>query len=70
MKALVLILKIITFPIWAPFWVIWRLGKFLLVLAVVAAASGCVTNTGKLDKSPCACEFTPFVIDHKESRNA
>lgn len=69
MKALIMIFKILTFPIWAPLWIVWKMGKFLLVLVVVAAAAGCTTNSGKIDTSPCACEFTPFVIDHKESRN-
>lgn len=70
MKALWLIFKLITFPIWLPFWLLGKMGKLLLLVLFVSAASGCVTNTGKLDKSPCACEFTPFVIDHKEASNA
>ena len=70
MKALWLILKVITLPAWGPLWLTYKLGKFLLVLVLVSAASGCVTNSGAIDKSPCACEFTPFVIQHKESRNA
>lgn len=50
MKALWLILKVITFPAWAPLWLTYKLGKFLLVLVLVSAASGCVTNSGTIDK--------------------
>jgi len=70
MKALWILFMIITAPAWVPFWLMWKVGKFLLVLVIVSAASGCVTNSGRIDKSPCACEFTPFVIQHQESRNA
>lgn len=70
MKALWILLLIITVPAWGPFWLMWKVGKFLLVLVIVSAASGCVTNSGHIDKSPCACEFTPFVIQHQEARNA
>lgn len=70
MKALWLIIKILTVPAWGPLWLFYRFGKFMLLLVIVSAASGCVTNTGKFDKSPCACDFKPFVIQAKEARNA
>lgn len=70
MKAIWLLLKVITFPAWAPLWVVWKFGKVLILAVLVASASGCVTNSGKIDKSPCACDFKPFVIDAKEARNA
>ena len=70
MKAFVLILKIVTFPLWAPLWMVAELWKVLLLAVVVGAASGCVTNTGKIDKSPCACQFTPFVTADQERTNA
>ena len=70
MKALALILKIVFAPVWVPLWVVWRLGKVLILAVVVAAATGCTTNTGHIDKSPCACTFAPFEVPAaKEDRN-
>ncbi|MGY2172124.1 hypothetical protein [Pseudomonas gingeri] len=70
MKALKLILKIVLFPVWLPFWVLKKFWKLLLIALVIGSASGCVTNTGKIDKSPCACTFTPFVTPaDKENSN-
>ncbi|CAH0273624.1 hypothetical protein K5E40_27830 [Pseudomonas baetica] len=69
MKAIVFIFKAVTLPIWLPLWVIFKLWKVVLLAVVVSAASGCVTNTGKIDKSPCACQFTPFVTADQERSN-
>ena len=70
MKAFAFILKVDLFPDWAPLWVLKKLWKVLLIAVVVTSASGCVTNTGKLDKSPCACTFAPFVAPaDKENSN-
>ena len=70
MKTIVFICKAVTLPIWLPLWVIFKLWKVVLLAVVVSAASGCVTNTGKIDKSPCACQFTPFVNADMERSNA
>lgn len=70
MKAILLMLKIITAPVWGPLWLIAKLWKVIVLAVLVGAASGCVTNTGKLDKSPCACQFTPFVTADQERTNA
>lgn len=70
MKTLTFLLKVVFFPVWAPLWVAKKLWKALLVAVVVVSAAGCATNTSKLDTSPCACTFTPFVTPaDKENTN-
>jgi hypothetical protein len=68
MKAIVFILKLVFAPVWMPLWVVKKFWKLLLVALVVTTAAGCVNNTAKLDKSPCACTMTPFVTPASEDK--
>jgi len=60
MKYIVLVLKIVFFPIWMQYWIFkkcWRLVVTLLALSII---SGCASNSAKFDMSPCAgCDFQP-----------
>lgn len=37
-----------------------RLLRNVFLLLLVSVLVGCSTTSNKIDKAPCACEFTPF----------
>jgi hypothetical protein len=60
MKYVLLVLKIITAPIWIPLWLMKKGGRLLTVLFLGAILGGCVSMSNGFDKSPCACDFKPL----------
>lgn len=61
MKAMTLIFIVLTAPLWVPFWLMGKYWRPFLALLFVSVLSGCVTNSGHFDKSPCtqSCHFYP-----------
>jgi len=76
MKTLIQILKIVTAPIWGPLWlqyvILKKCWRFVSLLLLGSIISGCVSNSARLDQSPCAgCDFQPMntvpVATYRES---
>lgn len=70
MKLLNSLFLIVTIGLWGPLWLIRRFSKTLIALVFVTVISGCATNSAGMDKSPCACNFTPINKMTHENSNA
>lgn len=60
MKSLKAVAMTATFGIWAPLWLLRHTSRALCLLFVAGVISGCASNSGAFEKSPCACEFSPI----------
>jgi preprotein translocase subunit SecF len=71
MKTFLLILKVVTFPVWIHFWLIAKLWRVFALVLFVGLIAGCTSTSNKFDRSPCACDFQPLnSSDHGEKKNA
>jgi hypothetical protein len=57
MKYIPLVLKVLTAPIWIPFWAMKKSWRLIVVLIFGSVIAGCASNSANFDKSPCACDF-------------
>jgi hypothetical protein len=61
MNHYLLVLKVLTLPLWLPLWLPYHLvnktGRLLVLLALGAVLAGCASSSNTFDKSPCACSF-------------
>ncbi|MGO4395875.1 hypothetical protein AB4Z46_31425 [Variovorax sp. M-6] len=57
MKTFILILKIVTFPVWIHFWLIAKLWRVFAAVLFIGLIAGCTSTSNKFERSPCACEF-------------
>lgn len=54
MKPAVFVLKALTLPIWAPFWMLAKCWRLLAALLFIGIASGCTATSSHIEESPCA----------------
>lgn len=70
MKILSALLKLSTIGIWGPFWIVKKFWPLLVTMLSLGLITGCATtDSGVIQKSPCACNFTPISTITKEIDN-
>lgn len=69
MKIFKPLILVITSGIWGPLWALNRLSRIIQGLVIATVISGCATNSASLEKSPCACDFTPANTPNVENSN-
>jgi hypothetical protein len=57
MQYLLLVIKIITAPVWVPFWLMKKIGRPLIIIFIGSLLAGCASTSSISEKSPCACDF-------------
>lgn len=62
MNIVFMLLLILTAPIWVPFWLLSKVWKVLAILFLGVLSTGCVHNSAKFQKSPCACQYEPVNV--------
>ena len=72
MRLLLLLLKIISAPLWIPYWLFFKACKYWKVFFVLVIGSiiSCANNSSKLNRSPCAgCDFQPINPPYSVGKN-
>jgi len=49
-------------PVWLPFWLLRRSWRWMLALTLAGLIGGCATDSGRFERSPCACRFLPLDV--------